>query len=524
MIAIQPERSVIDTDLDVRLDRPLPSALPAGRGTAVFCVGTCFHRHRRVVDMTISVDGARHRPLAQRMPRLDRFRALHPGLDLAELASLERDPESRDPDFRSYRSGFWATIPIAPQDQPGALELCVEARLADGSAARAPIATIDVVGRDDPPSYGSVPRAGREPLIAVCMATFNPEPDLFRAQADSIRAQTDQDWICLVSDDCSEPERFHALAAILEGDERFVISRAAERAGFYRNFERVLEMVPPDAEFVALSDHDDRWYPEKLEALRRAIGSADLAYSDLRRVDTSGGVRAETLWEGRRRNESNLASILISNTVVGASCLFRRRAVEHALPFPDAPGWNFHDHWLAAAAMSLDGVAYVDRPLYDYVQHPGAVLGQVASGGMPRERRGFHPRTRIAQWRGFLDRWRSAYFSVYLQRRLFAQVLLARSANQLTRRKRRALQLLLAADRSPLAFLWLALRPARALVGRNETLGTEAVLARGILWRQLTAARVWRRERPGSWGLDAGVPPLKPQSFGGRRRRWLARR
>ena len=47
---------------------------------------------------------------------------------------------------------------------------------------------------------------------------------------------------------------------------------------------------------------------------------------------------------------------------------------------PDAPGVPFHDHWLGLVAMASGDVAYVDRPLYDYVQHPGAVFGPVAGG------------------------------------------------------------------------------------------------------------------------------------------------
>ena len=35
-------------------------------------------------------------------------------------------------------------------------------------------------------------------------------------------------------------------------------------------------MVPSEAEFVALSDQDDRWYAEKLEVLLDAIGMRSL--------------------------------------------------------------------------------------------------------------------------------------------------------------------------------------------------------------------------------------------------------
>jgi glycosyltransferase involved in cell wall biosynthesis len=511
--------------LEVTLDQPLPNTLPAGQATAVFCIGTCFHQHMRVVELTITVDGARSRPAAQRMPRLDRFRELHPNLALEQAASVKLDPQSvLDPELRSFRSGFWAMVPLAPCERAGELEVRAEARLADGTAASAPLGTIAIVEPRTRASYDGVKRASAKPLIAICMATYNPDMELFRIQVDSLRAQTDEDWLCFISDDCSAPERFEAITAVLAGDDRFVLSRAEEHLSFYRNFERALEMVPSEIELVALCDQDDRWYPQKLATLRRAIGSAsaELAYSDLRRLDAEGNVRAASLWQGRRNNRTNLASLLISNTIPGAACLFRRRVVEHALPFPAGPGWDFHDHWLAVVAMALGELAYVDRPLYDYIQHPGAVLGRVvAKPASSARRRGL--RARLPEWRGFLDRWRSAYFSMYLERALLAEVLLARCERELTPRKRRALRLVARAADSPLAFVWLAGRPARSLFGSNETLGVEGVLVRGILWRFLISLRTWRQERPGRATDDASFPPFAPQHLGRRQQRWLAR-
>jgi glycosyltransferase involved in cell wall biosynthesis len=468
--------------LEARLDRPLPRVLRVGRPTALFCFGRCSHSERSVSDVTIVADGVRHRPAAQRMPRPD-------------------VPECR-------RSGFWGTVPVAARDAPGEVELAIEATLDDGSTARAPLATIPVV-EPDAERVGATRESAR-PLIAVCMATYDPDMELFRAQVESIRAQTDRDWICVISDDCSPPERFEEIAAVVGDDERFVLSRSDERLSFYRNFERALSMIPAEAELVALSDHDDRWYPDKLAALREAIGSGGstgLAYSDLRRVNADGSVRGETLWDGRRNNGSNLASLLVSNTIVGASCLFHRRVVERALPFPVGPGWDFHDHWLALVALAMGDVAYVDRPLYDYVQHPRAILGRAASNERNKGRGHlFH---------GVLGRWRSAYFWLYLQRELHAQVLLVRCGEELSARKRRALRWMVAAQRSPLAFAWLALRPLRALAGRDETLMVEASLVRGILWRRLIGLRGRRG--------DASFPAFAPENLGRRQQRWLAR-
>jgi hypothetical protein len=275
---------------------------------------------------------------------------------------------------------------------------------------------------------------------------------------------------------------------------------------------------------VALSDQDDRWYPDKLQTLTDAIGGAQLVYSDQRLVDSDGGVIRGTLWQGRRNNHTNFASLLIANTVVGASSLFRRRVIEYALPFPGGPGWEFHDHWVAVMAMAMGELAYVNRPLYDYVQHRGAILGQVAAGSAmsPRFKRRPGLRSRLRGVRGLFSRWRAAYFFGYLQLAFQAEVLLARSPAGLTARKRRALRLLVAADRSPAAFVWLATRPARTLFGRNETLQTEKLLLRGILWRHLVALRTWRRERPTGWTHDASLPPFDPDSFGLTRvTRWL---
>jgi hypothetical protein len=87
--------------------------------------------------------------------------------------------------------------------------------------------------------------------------------------------------------------------------------------------------------------------------------------------------------------------------------------------------------------------------------------------------------------------------------------------------KRRALQRFVDSAHSPIAFAWLALRPLRELAGRNETLGSEAAMARGILWKALVAAGARRRWRLRPLG-DATFPA--PGSFNQKRlRRWRAR-
>jgi glycosyltransferase involved in cell wall biosynthesis len=487
--------------LVARLERPLAPTLPAGTGTAVFCLGFAYHPEQRVVGLSITVDGIGHQPAAFGMPRAD----------------LAAEPDPSDPAGHRALSGFWGTVPIPAQAVAGVVDVGVEARLEDGRVTSAPLGAIEIVSPAPARSTGARPAAAGSELIAVCMATFEPDPDLFEIQIRTLRGQSDQGWICLISDDHSRPESFAEIQRVIGDDPRFEVSRAETRLGFYRNFERALEMVPPEAGLVALSDQDDRWHPTKLSRLRETLGDTGLAYSDMRLTDAGGRLLRNTLWRGRANNHANLTSMLIANTITGAACLFRRDVIALSLPFPDPPGFQFHDHWLGLVALAAGEIAFVDEPLYDYVQHSGAVFGDVTHG------------SRLANWRRRLAafprvgvRWRATYFYGYLNCETQAQVLLARCGGRLTPGKRRALERFLATARSPLAFAWLALRPLRALAGETETLGTEAGLVRGLVWRWAVGYGARRQRRSMRPAFNAAFPG--PEGFSQERlRRWRAR-
>ena len=144
----------------------------------------------------------------------------------------------------------------------------------------------------------------------------------------------------------------------------------------------------PASDFVALSDQDDVWHADKLETLRGAFHSerVQLAYADMAIVSSDGRLLAPSYWTDRANNHTDLASLLLINTVTGAASLFRHELLDVALPFPDVPGKPFHDHWLACVALALGEVEFVDRPLHDYVQHGDNVVGRHEP--FPRELRG----------------------------------------------------------------------------------------------------------------------------------------
>ena len=101
----------------------------------------------------------------------------------------------------------------------------------------------------------------------VVLAAYRPDPELFAIQLRSIRDQTRRDFRCLIGADGGQEEVRALVAEIVGDDPRFEVIGWDDNLGFYLNFERLLMAVPPDAAWVALSDQDDRWYPDKLERL-----------------------------------------------------------------------------------------------------------------------------------------------------------------------------------------------------------------------------------------------------------------
>jgi glycosyltransferase involved in cell wall biosynthesis len=501
-------------ELHVSLDSPLPRELRVGRGTALFLAGTCYCPTAALVAVRIRAGGAMRPAIAFAMPRLDFFAELHPGLDPFAIDGIERDPGSDvDPELRAYRSGFWGVLAI-PADPGEELRIAVQATLADGREVETELPAIRVVGPIARPlSLAPAPGGGSagDDLVAICMATYNPPPDLFHAQIASIRAQTHRDWICVISDDHSDATGRATIAREVGEDPRFRVDPAPRRLGFYNNFERALALAPREARWVAMADQDDEWRPEKLARLLAGVGDAQLVYSDQRVVARDGTVLADTYWSTRRNNHRDLLSVLVANSVTGAASLMRRELLEDVLPFPPAQFAHFHDHWVALAALSRGRIAFVDEPLYDYVQHRDASLGHAAAN----QRQSL--RARLANQRDPHERvrmWRLHYFVDVARLLTLAQILRLRLGPDLSRRRRLDLWRLESADRSLLSAGALGLRGLADLRGTSETLGAEWMLFHAMVWRRLLAASA--RERPQrSRRLDAVPPPslaLKPAS------------
>ncbi|MEK6252707.1 MAG: glycosyltransferase [Actinomycetota bacterium] len=470
-----------DPELHFGIESELPREIAVGRGNLLTLYGWCFHSQRPIRRLEVLLDGEAQPLIAHGMPRPD---VLH------RLIGSSGEPTN------AYRSGFWGLITLREISEPRDIEIHLRASLAGADAVSRSVGRVRLLPGERK-VWARVD--GGTPRVAICMATFNPPPELFRRQIESIRAQTYENWTCLISDDDSRPDAFAMIEEMVGGDPRFRVERG-RRLGYYRNFERALASVPAEAELVALADQDDHWHPDKLAALVEPItDGVTLAYSDMRVTDPDGDTISPTFWTERANNPNDLGALLIVNSITGGSSLFRSELLDYILPFPTPPEGGLHDHWVAMVAMSLGKFAYVDRPLYDYVQHGGAALGHESLR-----------RPRILRGPGFLRAIRSASaFRVAIARRLArmrlnypvllgsrasAELLLLRGGKAMSRRNRRTLRRWARVERSPARWAWLVVR---ARIKRNKTLGAERRLVAGSMWRwTLSAMRMLRLPPP----------------------------
>jgi Glycosyl transferase family 2 len=210
---------------------------------------------------------------------------------------------------------------------------------------------------------------------AICLAVYRPDPGLLRVQLKSIAAQTLTDWTCTIGIDGRDPSAVRQIRDVVGTDARFVVCEFPDRRGFYRNFERILTEVNPDAGWVALADQDDYWYPGKLETMVPALDSHALVAGQARIVDLRGGGTA-AVESFTDRAMHGLGPLSIDNCITGSLSVMRASLLRLALPFPEPTDAAYHDHWLALCADVDGGIRILTDVVQDYQQHEANVIGE----------------------------------------------------------------------------------------------------------------------------------------------------
>jgi hypothetical protein len=199
---------------------------------------------------------------------------------------------------------------------------------------------------------------------------------------------------------------------------------------------------------------------------------------------------------------SDLDVLLSVNTVTGAAALFRRELLDVVLPLPPRVVQSYHDHWIALCALATGDIAYIDEPLYDYVQHGAQVLGHGAGSWLSRPRAFTEDGMRSRLTDNWRPRWEADYFELGLPRRFLATAVATRCHGMLDEEKTMILRRAAKGDSGVKGLALTATRAAKEIRRPNLTTGHDVAALRGALWRRAAALSA-RRGLPHADGLGA---------------------
>jgi len=203
-----------------------------------------------------------------------------------------------------------------------------------------------------------------KPLVSIAVCTYNGEKFL-KEQLDSIVNQTYPNLEIIVVDDQSSDQTLAILKSYAEEHANIKVYQNETNLGYIKNFEKAIGLCK--GEFIALSDQDDIWDLNKIELLVGEIGRSVLIYHDSSFIASDGSSLNKNLSDVINMYEGNsFKPFLLSNSVSGHACLFRRDLVNYCLPFPLGV---FHDRWIGFTAGNLGSIKYIDKTLVKYRQH-----------------------------------------------------------------------------------------------------------------------------------------------------------
>lgn len=239
--------------------------------------------------------------------------------------------------------------------------------------------------------------------LTVLMATWNGARFLDQ-QLDSIAAQDVPAIDLVVSDDGSTDATRDLLAARARTwpKGRFEVIEGPG-AGFAANFRHLLSRDHPDADYVAFSDQDDLWRPEKCRlAIERLAASGDrpaLFCSRTEIVDEAG--RSIGFSPDFSRPPS-FANALVQSIAGGNTMVLNRAGFRLVSEAAHRTGFVSHD-WFCYLLVSGAGgdVTFSRTALVQYRQHADNLVGANTGFRARMERLG-------AAWGGRFTRWNLA--------------------------------------------------------------------------------------------------------------------
>lgn len=234
------------------------------------------------------------------------------------------------------------------------------------------------------------PSAHESAHVVILMATFNGA-DHLGDQLASFLAQDHADWSLIVSDDGSDDNTLQILAAFAQAHtDHQVKILSGPRKGAGANFMSLLcraAETAPTGSFIALSDQDDVWLPERLSrgvAALAGLSDRRAAWCS-RTIITESEIigqdmahhRSVTRLSAPRPRALSFRNALVQNVMAGNTILLNPAAAVLACRLAvQVDRVVVHDWWLYLILTGSGAtVIHDDRPSLYYRQHAENAIG-----------------------------------------------------------------------------------------------------------------------------------------------------
>ena len=130
-----------------------------------------------------------------------------------------------------------------------------------------------------------------EEKVDILLTTYNSKIEYLKQQIESILNQTEPNFCLLISDDAStQKEVRKTLENYQKQDNRIILYWQKENLGYNKNFEFLLKQAK--AKYIMFADHDDIWYPQKVEKSLQKIQKedVDLVYCNANQINEKGEI------------------------------------------------------------------------------------------------------------------------------------------------------------------------------------------------------------------------------------------
>lgn len=208
--------------------------------------------------------------------------------------------------------------------------------------------------------------------ISVAMATYNGA-NYVEQQIESILSQTLLPEEIIICDDASIDNTSQIIKKY-EQNPIIKFYQNEKRIGLIENFKKAVSLTNKN-NYVALSDQDDIWLPDKLALSAKSLKEIDsnipaMVYSDLILVDNHLQIINYSLQNEMEQNKYQhcLETLLFGNFVLGCTIMFNQKMRSFFLEIPDSTIFN-HDAWITLIAFTFGKATALPVPTVYYRKH-----------------------------------------------------------------------------------------------------------------------------------------------------------